>query len=365
MPRSKKELESAIRGGSGRAVLIVNARSRRGRRLYGRARTLLTAAGLEFGEIVPVTDPAGLRPLFHRVLADDPDLVVVGGGDGTVAEAVRHLAHRDTALGVLPLGTTNNFARSLELPMDLAGAVDVLAEGKVADVDVGWFEGTDDTGPAPAAKATGDASQPGDAGGTRTANSAGGTRDANSAGGTRDASGVGDKAGHVFANMVSLGLSVEVARHVPHELKRVLGRPAYALTAARLLPRHEAFRATIEIDGETTEVATHQLNIANGAHHSGQRIARDASPDDRLLAVYRLGDERRLRLASATARHVLTGPWRSLDEAAFLTTQHVRIATDPPLPVDVDGEIRARTPVEIRLLGNALRVIVPQSFNDT
>ncbi|WP_034487360.1 diacylglycerol/lipid kinase family protein [Actinomadura oligospora] len=323
MPRSKAELETAIRDGSGRAVLIVNARSRRGRRLHDRARTLLSDAGLEFAEVVPVTDPAGLRPVFHRVLADDPDLVVVGGGDGTVAEAVRHLTHRDAALGVLPLGTTNNFARSLELPMDLGGAVGVLASGKVADVDVGWFEGTAD--------ASSDASSD----------------------------------GHVFANMVSLGLSVEVARHVPHELKRLLGRPAYALTAARLLPRHRAFRATIEIDGETTEVETHQLNIANGAHHSGQRIARDASPDDRLLAVYRLGDGRRLRLASATARHVLTGPWRTLEEDAFLTTQHVRIATDPPLPVDVDGEIRARTPVTIRLLGNALRVIVPQSFVDT
>ncbi|MEV5576132.1 diacylglycerol kinase family protein [Spirillospora sp. NPDC052269] len=335
MPRSKAQLETAIRDGSGRAVLIVNARSRRGRRLHGRARTLLSNAGLEFAEVVPVTDPAGLRPLFRRVLADAPDLVVVGGGDGTVAEAVRHLAHRDVALGVLPLGTTNNFARSLELPMDLGGAVGVLASGKVADVDVGWFEGTRDTA-APSgdtAPPSGDTAVPAD--------------------------------GHVFANMVSLGLSVEVARHVPHELKRVLGRPAYALTAARLLPRHRAFRATIEIDGETTEVETHQLNIANGAHHSGQRIARDASPDDRLLAVYRLGDGRRLRLASATARHVLTGPWRTLEEDAFLTTQHVRIATDPPLPVDVDGEIRARTPVTVTLLGNALRVIVPQSFVDT
>ncbi|MEV4259790.1 diacylglycerol kinase family protein, partial [Spirillospora sp. NPDC049652] len=253
-------------------MLIVNARSRRGRRLHERARTLLAGAGMEFAEIVPVTDPTGLRPLFRRVLEDAPDLVVVGGGDGTVAEAVRHLAHQDVALGVLPLGTTNNFARSLELPMDLAKAVEVLGSGKVADVDVGWFEGTTDDDGDGAETAPGEettAKEPAD---------------------DEDPSG-----GHVFANMVSLGLSVEVARHVPHELKRVLGRPAYALTAARLLPRHDPFRAVIEIDGETTEVETHQLNVANGAHHSGQRIARDASPDDRLLAVYRLGDERRLR----------------------------------------------------------------------
>jgi diacylglycerol kinase family enzyme len=327
--RSKAELESVI-GKGGRAVLVINSRSRRGRRLYGRARRLLDEAGIAFAQVFPVTDPTRLRDLFGDVLALEPDLVVVGGGDGTVAEAVGHLAHRDIALGVLPLGTTNNFARSLELPLDLPGAVRTVAVGgpgggKVADVDVGWFESTGDP----------------------------------------QGEGPGADREHIFANMVSLGLSVQVAGKVPHLLKRYLGRPAYALTAAGLLARHEAFTAHITIDGETTTLRTHQLNIANGAHHSGQRIARDASPDDRLLAVYRLGDERRLRLASATARHVLTGPWRSLDEDAFLTTAHVEIETDPPMRVDVDGEIRGRTPVSVRLRGNALRVIVPQAFDDT
>ncbi|MGH3241643.1 MAG: diacylglycerol/lipid kinase family protein [Spirillospora sp.] len=327
--RSKAELEAAI-GGGGRAVLVINSRSRRGRMLYGRARRMLREAGLEFGQVFPVTDPTRLRELFSDVLALEPDLVVVGGGDGTVAEAVGHLAHRDIALGVLPLGTTNNFARSLELPMDLPGAVRTLAVGrpaggKVADVDVGWFESTGDP----------------------------------------QGEGPGGEREHIFANMISLGLSVEVAATVPHALKRVMGRAAYALTAARLLAGHEAFTARITIDGETRELATHQLNVANGAHQSGRRIARDASPDDRLLAVYRLGDHRRLRLASATARHVLTGPYRTLDEDAFLTTAHVEIETDPPLRVDVDGEVRGRTPVSIRLRGNALRVIVPQTFVDT
>ncbi|MFG2089791.1 diacylglycerol/lipid kinase family protein [Spirillospora sp. NPDC048824] len=327
--RSKTELESAIAGG-GRAALVINSRSRRGRRLFGRARRMLREAGVEFVHVFPVTDPTRLRELFADVLAMEPDLIIVGGGDGTVAEAVGHLAHRDIALGVIPLGTTNNFARSLELPLNLDRAVQTLAVGrpgggKVADVDVGWFESTGDPqGEGP--------------------------------GGDRE---------HIFANMVSLGLSVHVAEKVPHTLKRFVGRPAYALTAARLLPSHEAFTARITIDGETVELATHQLNIANGAHQSGQRIARDASPDDRLLAVYRLGDERRLRLASATARHVLTGQWRSLNDDAFLTTGHVEIETDPPLRVDVDGEIRGRTPVSIRLHGNALRVIVPQTFVDT
>ena len=107
-------------------------------------------------------------------------------------------------LGVLPLGTTNNFARSLGLPLHLPAALRILTEGKVADVDLGHV------------------------------------------------------AGRHFANLTSLGLSVQVAEHVPHQLKRILGRAAYPLTALALLPRHRPFTARLRVtdgtgnDGDTT-----------------------------------------------------------------------------------------------------------------
>jgi len=314
--RSKAELEDGIRSG-GRAVLIVNTRSRRGRRCYARALRLLLRAGIGFVQLHPVRDPARLPEVFEQALEVKPDLVVVGGGDGTIKEAVRHLAYRDVALGLLPLGTTNNFARGLWLPLDLPGAVEVIRSGKVADVDLGEFD-----------PKTGEPVE-------------------------------------TFANMVSLGLSVQVAASVPHLLKRHLGRLAYLLTALWLLPRHRAFQAEVAIGGHEHRVSTHQLNIANGSHHSGRVIAKDASPDDRLLAVYQLGDEARLRLMSATARHAVTGRFRTLAEPSFLTTNAVEISTEPPMPVDVDGEVRASTPISVRLLPNALRVLVPRDFPDT
>lgn len=318
--RSKRSLETAIRQG-GRAVLVVNVRSRRGRRRFGHTHRLLDEAGFHFISVFPVTDPARLPEVFADALELTPDLIIVGGGDGTIKEAVSHLTRRDVALGLLPLGTTNNFARSLGLPVRLADAVAVLRDGKVADVDVGWMGGRASDRPG--------------------------------------------SAGEVFANMISLGLSVEVARHVPHRLKRIFGRAAYALTALRLIPGHRPFRASIRVGDTTYDLRTHQLNVANGSHHSGRPIAGDASPDDRLLTVYRLGDEARLRLVGASLRHVLTGHRRTLTEDAFLTTDEVYVQTDPPLPVDVDGEIRGETPVRVALLPNALRVIVPQHFEDT
>jgi YegS/Rv2252/BmrU family lipid kinase len=236
---------------------------------------------------------------------------VVGGGDGTLSEASHQLAHRDVCLGVLPLGTTNNFARSLGLPLSLPEALRTLTEGKVADVDLGHA------------------------------------------------------AGRHFANLTSLGMSVLVAEHVPHGLKRLLGRAAYPLTALALLPRHQPFHARLSVDSKLHELATHQLNIANGSFHAGRAIAADAGVDDRLLVVYRLGDANRLRLTAATVRQAVLGPYRPLARTPFLTTDRLWLETDPPLDLDIDGEIRGRTPVEIRLEANALRVMVSPTFTDT
>ena len=329
--RSKAELTADIRARR-RTALVVNVRSRRGRRHYPTVCQQLRTAGLDLLALHPVTDPRRLPQALAAAVDSGADLIVVGGGDGTLSEAAHQLAHRDLCLGVLPLGTTNNFARSLGLPLHLPAALRILTEGKVADVDLGHV------------------------------------------------------AGRHFANLTSLGLSVQVAEHVSHQLKRILGRAAYPLTALALLPRHRPFTARLRIadgtgnDGDhgtpvedgtdgtngtdrgVHELVTHQLNIANGSHHAGRAIARDTSLDDRQLVIYRLGDAHRLRLTLATVRQTVTGPRRPLAHTPFLTARHVWLHTDPPMDLDVDGEIRGRTPAQITLEANALRVMVGADF---
>ncbi|MEU8383484.1 diacylglycerol kinase family protein, partial [Streptosporangium sp. NPDC048865] len=243
--RSKAEHTEAIRT-KGRVCVVVNTRSRRGRRHYPAVVRALRAQ--EFGSIrfFPVVDPKRLRATLEQALADEPDLLVVGGGDGTLSAAVKHVAHRDVALGVLPLGTTNNFVRSLGVPLDLAGAIRVLRTGKVADIDLGV---------------------------------------------------AGDRE---FANLASFGVSVEVAGKVRHGVKRLLGRAAYPLTAMTILPRHRPFRAFLTVDGRRHELLTHQLNIANGRFHGGWQVARDISIDNGRLVAYQLGSGKRLRLLLET-----------------------------------------------------------------
>jgi diacylglycerol kinase (ATP) len=325
--RSKAELNADIRARR-RTALVVNVRSRRGRRHYPTVCQQLHTAGLDLLDLHPVADPRHLPQALAAAVGSGADLIVVGGGDGTLSEATHQLAHRDVCLGVLPLGTTNNFARSLGLPLHLPRALRVLTEGKVADVDLGHV------------------------------------------------------AGRHFANLTSLGLSVQVAEHVPHLLKRILGRAAYPLTALALLPRHRPFTARLRLidttgdDGDDAtggtdatdhgvhELVTHQLNIANGSHHAGRAIARDTGLDDRQLVIYRLGDARRLRLTLATIRQTVTGPRRPLAHTPFLTARSVWLQTDPPLNLDVDGEIRGHTPAQITLEANALRVMVGTDFPD-
>ena len=175
---------------------------------------------------------------------------------------------------------------------------------------------------------------------------------------------------------------MQVAEHVPHLLKRILGRAAYPLTALALLPRHRPFTARLRLidatgddgdddtggtdgtDSGVHELVTHQLNIANGSHHAGRAIARDTGMDDRQLVIYRLGDAHRLRLTVATVRQTVTGPRRPLAHTPFLTARSVWLHTDPPLDLDVDGEIRGRTPAQITLEANALRVMVGTGFPD-
>ncbi|MFC6084500.1 diacylglycerol/lipid kinase family protein [Sphaerisporangium aureirubrum] len=308
--RSKADHTKAIRD-LRRLVLVVNTRSRRGRHLYFEALRILRDEGFRPLRTFAVTDPTRLPEIFGEALSLEPDLLVVGGGDGSLSEAVKHVAHRDVALGVLPLGTTNNFARSLGLPLDLGKAIKVFSVGKVADIDLGV---------------------------------------------------AGDRA---FANLASFGVSVEVAGTVKPWLKRILGRAAYPLTALTVLPRHQAFRAFITVDGRRHELLTHQLNIANGRYHGGWQIAKDISIDNRRLVAYQLGSGRRLRLLAETLVRATTGRWRSLAGGPFVTGAEMLIETDPPLPADVDGEVRLRTPLTIRTEPNGLRVMVPPDFLDT
>lgn len=303
---TKAELEARIRQHR-RAVLVVNPGSRSGDGLVAGAAALLEARGLTLTALHIVQGDAGAA--VDAALADRPDLLVLASGDGTLSQVVGRLAHRDTVLGILPTGTTNNFARTLGVPLDLEGALDVLAGGTVAEVDLGTIDGVH------------------------------------------------------FANVTTLGISVSIAQSVPDGLKRVLGRGAYALEGLRRLLTHRAMEVTVETEQGRFSYGTHEVIVANGRFHGGTLIAPDVSADDHHLVVFHLGDRRRAALLRSLVLFALHRP-RTLREGNFVRVRRARISTTVPQDLEVDGELRARTPAEFAVDRDALRVLKPSDFSE-
>ncbi|MFG3298034.1 diacylglycerol/lipid kinase family protein [Micromonospora chersina] len=307
--RTKQELGAAIRDGR-RAALVVNAHSRRGRRLYETVHSRLRAAGFTLLGAYPVDRPGELDRVLAEAAGLGPDLLVAGGGDGTIGTAARLLAHRDMALGLLALGTTNNFARTVGVPLDLDAAVGLFTDGKVIDVDLGL---------------------------------------------------VGDTR---FTNHVGIGLSADIMLTAPPRLKRVVGRLAYPLTALGLLARHRPLRVTVRAEGREHAFDTHQVYVANGGFHAGRPITADANADDRLLVAYPVGGPTRRGLLRETARNAAAGHRRTLGDKPFLAVRQLWLETDRPARIEVDGEPYGQTPVRIGLDPNALRVMAAADSPD-
>jgi diacylglycerol kinase (ATP) len=292
------------------AAIVINAGSRRGAAAHELAVDTMQEAGVPISSVHRVLSGAELAGTLDQVIADGHDLVVVGGGDGTVACAAGRVAGTNIMMGVLPLGTANDFARTLEIPNDLAAACAAIADGKVVDIDLGRADG-----------------QP-------------------------------------FLNVASVGLSVGVTEALSPRLKRHIGPLAYGVATLRAYARHKPFRARLEFpegDHEPLELE-HLLQVAvgNGRHYGGgNTVSPTAGIDDHTLDIYAIlaGP---LREHVSIARLLKDGSFIKHDRVYHLTSRQVRLITEPPLPVNLDGEIATVTPTDFTVQRNAVHVVVPQ-----
>ena len=308
MRKSKRELEKNIRLHRN-AILMVNVSSRKGNQLLLEAKRLLKQRGFRIIETLLVRDTTSIDTAMTRVMRSAPDLLILASGDGTVSTVVDHLAYTNTVLGFIPLGTTNNFARSLSIPLDVEGAIDVIANGKVADIDLG--------------KVNED----------------------------------------YYANVASIGITVAIARSVSNKYKRWLGRFAYVLSGLKMLFRHRSFSVTIDANDRSYAFKTHELLIVNGRFHAGRLIASDASIDNQSLVLFYLGDVRKLELLRSLLLHAFRRP-RTLNQENYIVTDRATITTYPPQRLELDGELRETTPVEVSVAPEALLIMVGKDFND-
>lgn len=307
--KTKQELQKIIAEEKS-AVLVVNTHSRRGERLFFRAVDELTRRGINIIASYPVRQPDRLPEVMKEAMRRKGSLVIVGGGDGTISSIVDFLAYQDVVLGILPLGTGNSFARTLGIPLTIEGAADVIAGGTVADIDLGKID--------------------------------------------QD----------YFANIASLGFSAEVARATSPGLKRSLGPLAYLFAALREFFRHRSFSCTLQIDGQEYRIKTHQVLIANGSFMGKTFLTPTISPDDRSLIVFTMDMLNRWQMLGLWTAFFL-GKYTVFSEAKYFQIKEARIEADPSQSINVDGEATpAKTPVTVSVAPEALKVMVPGSFED-
>jgi diacylglycerol kinase (ATP) len=293
-----------------RAVaVVVNAGSRRGAEAVDRVTALLGRAGYDDVRTYPVRRGSDLPHRLDEALAEGPDVLVAGGGDGTIGCAAGRVAGTGVTLGVLPLGTANDFARTLGIPTGLDEAVAALVSGRVVDVDLGRVDG------------------------------------------------------RAYLNVASIGLSVGVTERLTPGLKKRLGPLAYPVATLLAYRHHRPFRARLEFpDGDHEPVELDdllQVAVGNGRHYGGgNAVSPTASIDDHLLDVYAIVRGRFSDHVSI-ARFLKDGSFVEHERVHHLTTRRVRVVTEPELSVNLDGEIAASTPADFAVERNALHVVVP------
>jgi len=299
--------------GGGRAALIVNTRSRSGEKVFFEALDLLQKMKVPLGATYAIRDPARLPEAVREVMSGGSgyETLILGGGDGSVSSVVDFLAYERVTLGLLPLGTANDFARTLGIPFDVESACDTIAKGKVVDVDLGL---------------------------------------------------AGD---NYLVNVASVGLGVGATEALTPWAKKNIGALAYPVAAVRAFLRHEPFSARLVFPDGDHEPVEHerllQVAVGNGRFYGGGMVVAPGSGiDDRTLDVYAVTLGRRRDLFGV-ARYLKSGDFIRNESVSQYRTARVRLETDPELLVNIDGELVARTPEDFSVADNALKVLVPQA----
>jgi diacylglycerol kinase family enzyme len=251
-----------------------------------------------------------LEAAARRALAAKPDVVVAGGGDGTLSTVAGVVAGSGMPLGVLPLGTLNHFAKDAGIPLDLVSAVETVCRGRVMNVDVGRVNA------------------------------------------------------RVFINNSSLGLYPQVVK-MRDQMRLRLGRgkwPAFAWAALLVLRRFPFLRVEIHVDGNVLQRRSPLVFIGNNSYElNGLNLGARKCLDAGHLTIHIINRTDRLGLIALAAR-AMVGQLRDTRDFETLSTTHMEVNTRRShLTVATDGEIsRFTAPLVYEMDKGALSVVVPE-----
>ena len=300
-----------------RALFVINpaARGLPPARQIAEAADWLRARGWDV-ELVATAAPGEATRLARAAAARGLSAVVACGGDGTIHEVVNGLAGSASALGVIPGGTANVWAKDARLPRRPSEAVRVVDSGRCRRADLGLLEFE------------------------------------------------GQAQNRHFLLMAGVGLDAHIVARVPQDWKRRLGAASYLLAGARESLLYRSRPVGLVIDGgERLSLRLGWLLAGNTRSYGGVvRITGRARADDGLLDVLAFPGYDLLR-AAGYGLAILAGRHHDAPGVTYRQAAEVEVAGPSHLPVQADGEFLGYTPVRLRAVPGALRVLVPEEPN--
>jgi len=288
-----------------KTFVILNPVSDRGRagKREGEVREALDKAGIRY-DLVLTRRPGHATELARRAIEEGAAVVVAAGGDGTVNEVAQALVNTEVPLGVLPIGSGNDYARVLGIPKDLGAAAQRIAQGGTRRVDVG-----------------------------RTG-------------------------GRFFLNSLGMGIDGQIA--LDYQRVRFLhGEIGYLGATLFEIVRFRAFEVVVRGDGWEFSGRLLSTAVMNGPYAGGGfYLAPEARPDDGLFDVVFIGNYPRLVRFSVLPR-TRDGSYLRLKRVHTQRGSRLSIRADRPLPVHMDGELLPKPVAElaVELIPGALRVL--------
>jgi diacylglycerol kinase (ATP) len=264
----------------------------------------------------PDVDPAdqAREIIAHIKSQQDHDMgnsfIIASGGDGTVSAVAGASIGSGIPLGIVPRGTANAFAVGLGIPTNLRAACETILAGNTFVIDAARCNDIP------------------------------------------------------MILLAGLGFEAGMVDKASRELKNELGNLAYILAGARQLATAQPFKATVEIDGEVSELSTTALTVANVAPPTSvlaQGFGK-VIPDDGLLEVTIATSTTRLqgvRALAALMRNALVKTPSERDDILCLRTARLKVTTDPAQKLVIDGEIIEANPIEFECIPKGLTVFAP------
>lgn len=246
----------------------------------------------------------------RRAVERKYDLVVVAGGDGTINEVINGLGEAEyrPKLGIIPAGTTNDFARALHIPREIKKALEIIAADQTMHLDIGKVNE------------------------------------------------------QYFINIAGGGRLTELTYDVPIKLKTVLGQLAYYIKGIEMLPSLKPERTRIEYDGEVLDEDIMLFLISNSNSVGGfEKLAPDAKLDDGyfdLLILKKVNLAEFIHIVSLALR----GAHLNSDDVLYVKAKRVTVTPQEQMLLNIDGEYGGLLPGEFVNLKQHIEMIVPAVF---